>query len=104
MNRKNLLIGLAVGFISGYVTKTVLTKKVRLHPDLILNDIKALVKKSGPISGSWIYMKPEDFNNNGIGCKVYKGGISKKINDDLVHFEFIADAYSGTVIRYEQAN
>lgn len=102
MKFKDFLIGIAVGFLGGYVTKTVINDKVKMHPELILNNVKRIVKKGGPISGSWIVMQAEQYEKNDWQYTVYKGGISRNNNDVTEQFEFIADAYTGTIISFEK--
>ena len=43
-------------------------------------------------------MKPEDYQKYAIKTKVYRGGITRRVNGEQQQFEFIADAYSGSVI------
>lgn len=98
MNWKSFLLGLGVGIVSGYATRELLTQKTLVTPEKALSNAKNLFKQSGPISGSWIQMKPEIFEKENLSYKVYKGGISRTSDDSLEQYEFIADAYTGSII------
>ncbi|MGE9134185.1 PepSY domain-containing protein, partial [Lacticaseibacillus paracasei] len=51
-----------------------------------------------PIEGAWIESKPSPLNRYGLKASVYYGGITKYENNELIQYEFIADAYTGTII------
>lgn len=95
---KNFLIGAVVGFIGGYVTKSVVSSKVTIAPELVLRKVKKLVKENGSITGSWILMQTEQYFKNDLEYTVYKGGVTRNINGKLEQYEFIADALTGTII------
>lgn len=98
MNWKSFFLGVGVGIVSGFLTKEILDAKTYVSPEKALANAKDLFKKSGPISGSWIHMKTEPYENQELQYTVYKGGISRAVNDEIEQFEFIADASTGTVI------
>lgn len=98
VNWKSLFLGIGVGFISGFLTKEILDAKTVVSPEKALANAKDLFKQDGPISGSWIHMKTEPYEKQNLTYTVYKGGISRAINDEMVQFEFIADAKTGVVI------
>lgn len=98
MNWKSFLIGLGVGIAGGYAAREVLSHKPLVKPEKVLASAKELFKQKGPISGSWIYMKTEPYNKQGLTYTVYKGGISRMEDGHLYQYEFIADAKTGCVI------
>lgn len=98
MNWKSFFIGVGVGIVSGFLTKEILDTKMPVSPEKALANAKDLFKKSGPISGSWIHMKTEPYEKQNLPYTVYKGGISRAVNDKIEQFEFIADASTGAVI------
>ncbi|UII55236.1 PepSY domain-containing protein [Cytobacillus spongiae] len=98
MNWKSLMVGIGIGFVSGYATKELLQQNTNISPEKALATAKASFKKLGPISGSWIHMKTEAYEVNQIQHQVYKGGISRTFDDITEQYEFIADARTGTII------
>lgn len=98
MNWKTLILGIAAGFACGYATKQVLEQSGPPSPERILDIVKASVKKDGKIYGSWILMKPETYQKYDLDYEVYKGGITRSMNNTQEQFEFVADATTGTII------
>lgn len=98
MNWKSFLLGLGTGIVTSIAVKELMNDKVFVSPEKALANAKNLFKQSGPISGSWIHMKAEPYQKGDLTYKVYKGGISRTVNNQLEQFEFVADALTGTVI------
>ena len=61
---------------------------------LVINDFK----KEGNIDGSWIDSKPTHFQRYAIRTMAYRGGIQRKEDNELVTYNFIADAYTGSIL------
>ncbi|WP_085991649.1 PepSY domain-containing protein [Oceanobacillus senegalensis] len=104
MKKRNILLALGVGFTIGYVTKQQIGARQKVSPENALKTAKEAFKKSGPISGSWIYMKPEEVHKNGIVYNAYRGGITRNIDGDNVQFEFYVDAQTGAIISSNKTN
>ncbi|WP_019154895.1 PepSY domain-containing protein [Robertmurraya massiliosenegalensis] len=102
MNWKSFFLGLGVGVISGFATKQLLDAKTYVSPEKALANAKELFKQSGPISGSWIQMKAEPYENHNLTYTVYKGGISRFTDDSMKQYEFIADAATGSIIETKE--
>ncbi|GGF05822.1 MULTISPECIES: PepSY domain-containing protein [Halobacillus] len=98
MNWKKVAIAAGVGALAGYVVKEQVANKQGVTPEKALKIAKEAFKKQGPISGSWIYMKPEELNKNGINYDVYRGGISKNQDGETSQYEFFIDSETGTII------
>jgi predicted small secreted protein len=98
MNWKSFILGTAVGLISGYAVKEVISQKTYVSPEKVLENVKKQFKQNGSISGSWIHMEAEPYEKHQIHYQVYKGGISKNNNGVNEQFEFIADASTGTLL------
>lgn len=98
MNWKSFIAGAAAGLIGGYCLSEKMQKRIPLSGEKVLADVKSAFKKDGRIDGSWMQMKPEDFQKYAIKTKIYRGGISTNQNGKRQQFEFIADAYTGTVL------
>ncbi|MCZ0755171.1 PepSY domain-containing protein [Anoxybacillus sp. J5B_2022] len=93
MNWRAFIAGAAAGFTVAYAVQS-----LRQHQLISSEKALALAKKAfehaGPISGSWIQTAPETYEKDGIVYNVYKGGICRSEEQ----YEFIIDAYTGTVI------
>lgn len=98
MKIRILLLGAAAGFAAGYVTKQVVEQTGGPSPEKVLENVKSAVRKDGKIYGSWILMKPENYQKFDLNYQVYKGGITRHVNGKPEQFEFIADASTGTII------
>lgn len=64
----------------------------------VLNQVKAYFQDQGPIEGSWMELKPVTINRYGQSQEVYYGGISRKENDKIVQYEFMADTLTGQIL------
>lgn len=102
MNYKNLLLGAAAGFAAGYAAKQALEQNCGPSPEKVLASVKESVKKDGKIYGSWIVMKPENYQKNDLDYQVFKGGITRYTDGLLEQFDFAADASTGTIIDLTQ--
>jgi predicted small secreted protein len=99
MHWKTFILGVALGAISGYATNKYISTQSFVSAEKVLDHAKKLFKEQGPISGSWIHMKAENFDKNNLTYQVYKGGISRKSDSgEREQFEFIADAKTGTLL------
>jgi predicted small secreted protein len=98
MNWKSFVFGLGIGAAGGYLLKEKLDDSRLISAEKVLKDVKLTFKKEGSIDGSWIGMKPEDYQKHHVSTKVYKGGISRRKDGELEQYEFVADAYTGTVV------
>ena len=99
MNWKYFLLGISTGLASAFLLKeAAATRKEKVSPEDVLEQVKQAFKKEGSISGSWINMKAEAFLQSPIEYHVYKGGISRNVNGETERYEFTADASTGTVL------
>lgn len=73
-------------------------KNKTLSADDILEKVKTDFLKEGPIEGSWIHFKKEPLQTFAIKSKVYTGGISRIEDGELAQYEFVADAYTGSIV------
>lgn len=97
MSWKKFLLGFGVGFASALLLKEALSDSL-IPGDKALKMAKEAFKKNGPIDGSWIQMNPQEYSNAGIQYQVYKGGISRRINQESHQYEFIMDAKTGSIL------
>ncbi|MFG6116668.1 Predicted small secreted protein [Thalassobacillus cyri] len=104
MDWKKVAIAAGAGALAGYVVKEQVFNKQGVTPEKALKIAKEAFKKQGPISGSWIYMKPEELTKNGMDYEVYRGGVSKSQDGETSQYEFFIDAQTGTIVDVAEAN
>ncbi|NUK30579.1 PepSY domain-containing protein [Parageobacillus sp. VR-IP] len=97
MSWKKFITGAALGFAAAYVIKAQLDRQM-ISAKKALSLAKAAFGQSAPISGSWIQITPETYEKNNIRYTIYKGGICC----DGAQYEFVIDAYTGTMIDVKQ--
>lgn len=91
-----LLFG--AGLTCGYFLHKLINTKKTIHGDTILKYVKQLFLKEGPIEGSWIELQKVPLQRFALKTDVYYGGISRIEEDQLIQYEFIADAYTGSIL------
>lgn len=104
MNLRKTLLALGLGFAAGFVVKQQLDQFQSISPEEALERAKDKFRQLGPINGSWIYMKPEQIEKNGLVYDVYRGGVTRNIDGENIQFDFYADVDTGTVVDTKKAN
>lgn len=102
MSLKRTILATGVGVAIGFFAKQQIDQFQKPSPENVLNQAKEAFKKQGPISGSWIYMKPEEVEKNGLVYTAYRGGITRNIDGETKQYEFYADVETGTIIESTQ--
>ncbi len=97
MGLRKFLLGVAIGIVGTFFVNKLLPSS-RISSDQALKLVKQEIKKHGPIDGSWIQMIPEKYERNNISYNVYKGGISRTIDNYSEQLEFIVNAENGTIL------
>lgn len=95
-------ISLSIGITSLIVSSFFAGKKIadkNMSATDILKKVKKQFKKEGPIEGSWIESSLINYRNFAFETAAYKGGISRYEDNELVTYEFLADAQTGTVLK-----
>ena len=90
-----VVTGLAVAVIVREISDRTLPYK---SADEVLMSLKQQFKKDGHIEGTWIYMKPEYYQNGYTSIPAYRGGITQIIDGESKSFEFVADAHQGILL------
>ncbi|PLR80160.1 hypothetical protein CVD25_07220 [Bacillus canaveralius] len=98
MNWKSFFLGVGVGIVTGFAAKELLAENSCVSSEKVLAHVKSEFKKEAPISGSWIHMKTEPYEKNQLHYNVYRGGISRTVNEEAEQYEFVADAKTGTIL------
>ena len=84
-----LAVGIGLGLLSGVASTIWYHRKKTLSADEVLHQIKESFLKEGSIEGSWISFEKEPTRKFAIHSKAYR---------EVVYYEFLADAYTGTVL------
>lgn len=92
------IVGFVLSFLIGFFTFFLVDQKTPVNADKILAQVKEQFKEEGPIEGSWIEMTKVPWKKYSYETKVYYGGISRLEEGQVVQYEFVADAYSGTLM------
>lgn len=95
--RKAVLVA-GLGVAVGYLAKQQMDNYQKVTPEKALKNAKETFKRNGPISGSWIYMKPEEVEKNGLLYHAYRGGVTRNMDGENKQYEFYVDVDSGAVI------
>src|SRR5690625_6770963 len=98
MSRKRVVLAAGLGIAIGYLLKEQLDENKKISPEKALQYAKETFQKNGPINGSWIYMKPEKLERNGLTYHTYRGGISRNVDGRNQQYEFFSDLETGAII------
>lgn len=91
-------ISALLSFALGVLTFAFIKKHKSLKADDLLKSIKKDFLKEGPIDGSWIELTKVPWKKFAYETDVYYGGVSRYEENKLVQYEFIVDAYTGSLI------
>ncbi|MFC5712829.1 PepSY domain-containing protein [Thalassorhabdus alkalitolerans] len=97
MKIRDILIGVGLGFLAGYLLKDKIGGE-HISPEKALKVVKQNVQDHIPVNGSWIHMTPEKYNKDNLVYKVYRGGISSTEQDETKQMDFVVDAKTGTIL------
>ena len=96
---RDFAIGVVTGLVAAVIIKEVSDRALPYKPaDEVLATLKQQFKKDGHIEGTWIYMKPEYYQNGYTSIPAYRGGITQIIDGESKSFEFVADAHQGILL------
>ncbi|WP_269411960.1 PepSY domain-containing protein [Lentibacillus daqui] len=98
MGMKKAVLATGLGVAVGYLARQQMEQIQKITPEKALKQAKEAFKRQGPISGSWIYMKPESVEKNGLTYQAYRGGITRNIDGENKPYEFHVDLETGAVI------
>lgn len=93
-----VITSLILSFLLGAFTFFLVDKNKLINPDHVLNNVKKEFRTDGPIEGSWIEMTKVPWSKYSYNAEVYYGGLSRFENGERQHYEFIADAHTGSII------
>ena len=99
MKLRDFAIGVVAGLAAAVIIREISDRALPYKSaDEILAELKQQFKKDGHIEGSWIYMKPEYFQNGYTSIPAYRGGITQIIDGESKNFEFVVDAHQGILL------
>src|SRR5690625_5515495 len=98
MSKRNIVLAAGLGLAVGYLAKQQVNHYQKVTPEKALNQAKEAFKKKGPISGSWIYMKPEEVEKNELLYEAYCSVVTHNIDGENKQYEFHVDIETGAVI------
>ena len=99
-NKSSFTAGLflaAGAFVGAWLVSKFYEKKL-VNGDVIVGNVRRLFTVVGTIEGSWIEMEPVYIEQEDFSGYVYYGGITRKEQEELVQYEFYADAKTGAVL------
>jgi len=102
MSRKKVVLATGLGIAIGYLLKDQLAETKKLTPEKALQHAKESFQTNGPINGSWIYIKPEKIDKNGLTYSTYRGGISRNVDGENKQFDFYVDISTGAIIDVQE--
>ena len=99
MKLRDFAIGVVAGLAAAVIIREISDRALPYKSaDEILAELKQQFKKDGHIEGSWIFMKPEYFQNGYSSIPAYRGGITQIIDGESKNFEFVVDAHQGILL------
>ena len=100
---QGLIVGSSIGLATGIVAHHYYKKKQKMSPDKVLEQIKTDFLKEGPIEGSWINFEKQPLRKFAVTSQGYTGGITRTEDGQLITYEFLADAKTGTVLDIQRS-
>ena len=97
---QSLLAAFGIGIVTGCAISKALEKK-SLSSEKALNEVKIALKENMDIDGAWIYSEPEEWKNGKLSQTVFHGGITENQDGEAVHYDFVVDAKTGTIIKLD---
>ncbi|WP_122646345.1 hypothetical protein [Enterococcus mediterraneensis] len=98
-----LALGMGMGLLGGAASALWFKKKQLLSPDDVLLNVKEAFLREGPIEGSWINFEKQPLRKFAVHSQGYTGGITRLEDGQLVTYEFLADAKTGTVLDIQRS-
>lgn len=92
-----IFIAAAAGFTAGMILEK-RNRRKPLSPEKVLGSVKKSLQNKLPLDGAWIFLSPHEITRNDLTAYVYQGGITVKKNSGVRHYDFIADAGTGSLI------
>jgi predicted small secreted protein len=95
-------VALVAGAALGVVATSLYNERKALGSKEILEKVKSYFLKEGSIEVSYIEQCREKWSQFAVQSEVYRGGIVRKEDKKYAVYEFLADAFTGTVVSVER--
>ncbi|WP_010630464.1 hypothetical protein [Sporolactobacillus vineae] len=92
-----ILAAAAAGFTAGFILEKQ-NKKRPLTPEKVLELVKKSLQNKLPVNGVWIFLSPHEVIRNDLKTYAYQGGLTVKKGEGVKHYDFVADAETGSLI------
>jgi Predicted small secreted protein len=92
-----VLIAAAAGFTTGIILEKHYRQRP-LTPEKVLDRVKKSLQDKLPVDGAWIFLSPHDISRNDLTVSAYRGGLTVKDDGSVKHYDFVADAETGSLI------
>ncbi|WP_102345242.1 PepSY domain-containing protein [Bacillus sp. Marseille-P3661] len=92
-----MVLGFSVGLFTGAILSQTI-KGQTISSEQALKLVKQAFKEEGPIDGSWIHVIPEAIERNKLKYEVFRGGITRTVNNEVEQYEFLVDAKTGSIL------
>ena len=97
---RTAILAFALGTAVGFSLTKAFSKHRLLRSDEVLTKVKSQIKNAFAIDGAWIYSEPEQRKNGMLTQTVYRGGVTENKDEEAVHYDFVADAHTGTLLSF----
>lgn len=98
-----ILAAAAAGFAAGITAEKINMRNRRpLSSEKVLSMVRKAAKENLPIDGAWIFLSPHKITRNALTTEAYQGGFTTKETDSVKHYDFMADARTGTLIELKR--
>lgn len=92
---------LGASSVAGFLLGKLLGQR-KLSANEILSTTVRDFKKEGTVEGSWIDHHARPFQRFASKTLVYRGGVQRREDDQLVNYIFLADAYTGSILQIKR--
>ncbi|GGI63685.1 PepSY domain-containing protein [Limosilactobacillus sp. RRLNB_1_1] len=94
-------VTLGASGIAGFIAGKLFGSR-QISADRILKLVKNDFADEGAVTDSWINDTAVPFQRFAVKSKAYEGGISRLEDGEKVNYEFIADAYTGSLLELKR--
>ena len=100
---KPLVVSATLGAsgLAGFLIGKLLGNR-KMSANKILRRIRRDFRTEGPVAGSWIEHFTKPYQPFAFKTDVYRGGISRIEDGQVVNYNFLADAHTGTLLQLDR--
>ncbi|WP_416354107.1 hypothetical protein ACNAN0_05665 [Agrilactobacillus fermenti] len=90
--------GLLTGALITGVCAAYKNYNINKHRNEILDHVKSLFLREGPIEAAWIEHMPAPYSDSQHSAKAYFGGVTRDEDGTLQQYQFAVDAKNGELL------